>query len=70
VVRGPAAGGVGAADVSRALELPLLTAMRPEPTLDRRLERGVLPGRGRGPLAGAARAVLAELHALAAARPA
>jgi secretion/DNA translocation related CpaE-like protein len=63
VVRGPAPGGIEATDVARALELPLLTAMRPEPRLDRRLERGEVPGRARGPLAGAARAVLAALHA-------
>ena len=63
VVRGPAPGGIAAADVARALGLPLLAAMRPEPRLDRRLERGELPGRPRGPLAGAARAVLAELRA-------
>jgi len=62
VVRGPAPGGIAAAEVARALELPLLAAMRPEPLLDRRLERGELPGRPRGPLAGAARIVLAELR--------
>lgn len=67
VVRGPAPGGIGAADVARALELPLLTSMRPEPGLARRLERGGLPA-PRGPLAGAARVVLAQLRGLAAAR--
>ncbi|NMH98682.1 septum formation initiator [Pseudonocardia sp. K10HN5] len=63
VVRGPAPGGVSAEDVARALGLPLLVGMRPEPGLARALERGVPPGRGRGPLAGAARAVLDELDA-------
>ena len=67
---GPRPGGIAAADVARALGLPLLAAMRPEPRLDRRLERGVLPVRPRGPLAGAARAVLAELRAELAARSA
>jgi hypothetical protein len=51
--------------VSRALGVPLLAAMRPEPGLARALERGAAPGRPRGPLAGAARTVLAELHAIA-----
>jgi secretion/DNA translocation related CpaE-like protein len=65
VVRGPAPGGVDAAEVARALGLPLLAAMRPEPGLARALERGEAPARPRGPLAGAARAVLAELRATA-----
>ena len=60
VVRGPSPGGVDAADVARALGLPLLASMRAEPGLARAIERGELPGRPRGPLAGAARAVLAE----------
>lgn len=61
VVRGPAPGGVDAAEVARALGLPLLATMRPEPGLARALERGEAPGRARGPLAAAARAVLAAL---------
>ena len=68
VVRGPSPGGVEAAEIARALELPLLVAMRPEPGLAKALERGAPPGRPRGPLAGAARAVLVELHALAGSR--
>jgi secretion/DNA translocation related CpaE-like protein len=68
VVRGPAPGGVAADEVARAIGLPLLTAMRPEPGLARALERGVAPGRPRGPLAGAAHAVLGELAASAPAR--
>jgi secretion/DNA translocation related CpaE-like protein len=65
VVRGPAPGGVDAAEVAGALGLPLLAAMRPEPGLARALEQGSAPGRPRGPLAGAARAVLAELRSVA-----
>ncbi|MHA6792193.1 septum site-determining protein Ssd [Pseudonocardia bannensis] len=63
VVRGPAPGGVAAEDIARALGLPLLTGMRPEPGLARALEHGRPPGRGRGPLADAARLVLGELRA-------
>ncbi|MFC5994535.1 septum site-determining protein Ssd [Pseudonocardia hispaniensis] len=63
VVRGPAPGGVSADEVASALGLPLLTTMRPEPGLARALDRGDPPDRARGPLAGAARAVLAELRA-------
>jgi secretion/DNA translocation related CpaE-like protein len=65
VVRGPAPGGVDAEEVARALGLPLLAAMRPEPGLAKALERGHAPARPRGPLAAAARQVLAELHAVA-----
>jgi secretion/DNA translocation related CpaE-like protein len=68
VVRGPAPGGVGAEEVARAVGLPLLAAMRPEPGLARALERGEAPPRPHGPLAGAARAVLAELRAASGAR--
>jgi secretion/DNA translocation related CpaE-like protein len=64
VVRGPSPGGVEAQEIAQALDLPLLAAMRPEPGLARALERGTAPGRPRGPLAGAARSVLAELRAL------
>jgi secretion/DNA translocation related CpaE-like protein len=62
VVRGPSPGGVEAEEIARALDLPLLVTMRPEPGLARALERGAAPGRVRGPLAGAARSVLAELR--------
>jgi hypothetical protein len=61
VVRGPAPGGITPSDVSRALDLPVLTAMRPQPGLASALDRGVVPGRSRGPLATAARQVLAVL---------
>jgi secretion/DNA translocation related CpaE-like protein len=61
VVRGPAPGGITPSDISRALDLPLLTAMRPQPGLAGALDRGAVPGRSRGPLATAARQVLAVL---------
>lgn len=61
VVRGPAPGGITPSDVSRALDLPVLAAMRQQPGLAGALERGVVPGRSRGPLSTAARQVLAVL---------
>jgi len=61
VVRGPAPGGLTPHDVSRALDLPLLAAMRPQPGLAGALDRGAVPGRSRGPLATAARQVLGVL---------
>ncbi len=61
VVRGPAPGGLTPDDVSRALDLPLLAAMRPQPGLAGALDRGAVPGRSRGPLATAARQVLGVL---------
>lgn len=60
VVRGPAPGGLRAAEVAEALGLPLLAAVRAESGLDTRLERGGLT-LARGPLRSAAEAVLAEL---------
>ena len=63
VVRGPAPGGIAPDEVATALGLPLIAAMRPEPGLVRALERGTAPGRPRGPLAGAAGAVLDALRA-------
>jgi hypothetical protein len=69
VVRGPSPGGVDAEEIARALGVPLLAAMRAEPGLARAIERGELPGRPRGPLAGAARSVLAEARLLAGTRP-
>ncbi|MCV7108968.1 septum site-determining protein Ssd, partial [Mycolicibacterium chitae] len=42
VVRGPAPGGLRAADVADVVGLPLLAAMRPEPMIGERLERGGL----------------------------
>jgi secretion/DNA translocation related CpaE-like protein len=64
IVRGPAPGGIEAAEISRALDLPLLVAMRPEPGLARAVESGRAPGHPRGPLAAASRTVLAELARL------
>ncbi|BBZ02407.1 hypothetical protein MCHIJ_18440 [Mycolicibacterium chitae] len=61
VVRGPAPGGLRAADVADVVGLPLLAAMRPEPMIGERLERGGLRLRARSPLATAATAVLQTL---------
>ncbi len=61
VVRGPAPGGITPRDVSRALNLPVLAAMRPQLGLAGALDRGAVPGRARGPLATAARQVLVAL---------
>lgn len=61
VVRGPAPGGLTPADVAHALGLPLLVAMRPQPGLAGALDRGQVPGRGRGPLATAAGEILTAL---------
>ncbi|MFC6088111.1 septum site-determining protein Ssd [Saccharothrix lopnurensis] len=63
VVRGPAPGGLSTAEVADAVELPLLTTMRSEPGLAAALDNGRVPRTGRGPLAKAAREVLAVLHA-------
>ena len=63
VVRGPAPGGLRAAEMATILGLPLLAAMRAESNLDGALERGGLGRslRSRSPLAVAARRVLAVL---------
>lgn len=61
VVRGPAPGGLRAAELARGAGLPLLAAMRPEPNLPERLERSGLRLRRRSPLSDAARKVLAVL---------
>lgn len=63
VIRGPAPGGLIPADVADAVELPVLTAMRPEPDLARILDRGEFRVRTHGPLAKAARATLRALGA-------
>ena len=62
VVRGPAPGGLRAADVADVAAVPLLVAMRPEPMLAARLEQGGLRLRRRSPLAEAARTVLGILE--------
>ena len=69
VVRGPAPGGLRAAEVAGAVAVPLLAAMRPEPMLAARLERGGLRLRQRSPLAQAARSVLGLLERNAEGRP-
>ncbi len=69
VVRGPSPGGIDAEEIARALGVPLLASMGPEPGLARAIERGELPGRPRGPLAGAARSVLAEARRAVGVRP-
>lgn len=61
VVRGPAPGGLRAAEVASMVDLPLLAAMRPEPGLHDALERAGLRLRRRSPLAVAARHVLGVL---------
>jgi secretion/DNA translocation related CpaE-like protein len=63
VVRGPAPGGLTTAQVVAAIDVPLLATMRPEPRLARALDNGHFPETTRGPLARAARKVLAALHA-------
>jgi secretion/DNA translocation related CpaE-like protein len=63
VVRGPAPSDLTAADVARALGLPLAGALRPEPGLARGLEHGDPPASaGRGPLATLCRHILSELE--------
>lgn len=58
LVRGPAPDGLSAQQVADAVGAPLLAAMRPEPNLDRSLERGQFEPRRKGPLAVATRLVL------------
>ncbi len=61
VVRGPAPGGLGPAEVARVAGLPLLAAMRPQPGLAAELENDGLRPRRRSPLMTAARRVLSVL---------
>ncbi len=61
VVRGPAPGGLRAADIAGEVGLPLLGAMRPQPQLAEQLERGGLQLAGRSPLARGADQVLRTL---------
>lgn len=61
VVRGPAPGGLQAADAAEVVGAPLLAAMRAEPAVARDLEQGGLRLRPRSALANAARAVLEVL---------
>jgi secretion/DNA translocation related CpaE-like protein len=62
VVRGPAPGGLRAADVARTIDVPLLAAMRPQPGLATTMEHGGLRIRARSPLAVAAGRVLTVLR--------
>jgi secretion/DNA translocation related CpaE-like protein len=62
VVRGPSPGGLRAREVADVAQLPLLAAMRPEPMLSERRERGGLRLGRRSPLSAAARDVLGVLH--------
>jgi hypothetical protein len=62
VVRGPSPGGLAPREVARAVGLPLLAAMRPQPGVAERLEQGALRLSRRSPLAVAAGRVLAVLH--------
>ncbi len=62
VVRGPGPSGLDAAELSRVLGLPLAGVLRPEPGIDRALERGEVPGsRARGPLRALCTALLEDL---------
>ncbi|MDT7546081.1 MAG: hypothetical protein QOE99_2191 [Actinomycetota bacterium] len=62
VVRGPSPSGLDCDEVSRALGLPLMGYLRPEPGLDLALERGEPPGRRpRTPLAVLCESVLDDL---------
>jgi secretion/DNA translocation related CpaE-like protein len=61
VVRGPSPGGLRAAEIADLTRLPLLAAMRPEPMIAEKLERGGLRLRVRSPLAIAARRVAVVL---------
>ncbi|RVW00280.1 septum site-determining protein Ssd [Rhodococcus xishaensis] len=58
VIRGPAPGGLRSGDLAESLRTPLLASMRPEPKIDRMLERGGLDLGRRSPLSVGARAVL------------
>jgi secretion/DNA translocation related CpaE-like protein len=61
VVRGPSPGGLRPDEIAASVEIPLLTAMRPEPQLDQSIERGEFDPKQKGPLAQAARETLTEL---------
>lgn len=63
IVRGPAPGGLRGAEVADVLDLPLLAAVRAQPGLAHRSERGGMSVSRRGPLREAADAVLGVLSA-------
>jgi len=62
IVRGPSPGGLHAREAAGAAGVPLLAAMRPEPSLAQRLEQGGLRLRTRSPLSLAARRILDTLQ--------
>lgn len=62
VVRGPSPGALTGADIAEALGVKLLLSLGAEPKLDRDLDDGELPGRGRrSPLMAGARRILQDL---------
>lgn len=62
VVRGPSPSGLGADEIARALGLPLVGFLRPEPGLELALERGEPPARrGRSPLSALCAAVIDDV---------
>jgi secretion/DNA translocation related CpaE-like protein len=61
VVRGPAPSRLSGADLAESLGLPLVGYLRPEPDLDRALERGEPPGARGGPLARLSERLLDDL---------
>ncbi|MGC0141435.1 septum site-determining protein Ssd [Pseudactinotalea sp. Z1732] len=62
VVRGPSPGGLTAAEIAQACDVPLAAQMRPERALAAGLERGVAPGdHGNGPLMRTGRALAVAL---------
>lgn len=63
VVRGPAPGGLRAAEVAEIAGVPLLASMRAQPRLAEQLEHGGLRLRRRSAMAGAARRVLEVMRA-------
>lgn len=63
VVRGPAPGGLRGGELAEILDLPLLAAIRADPALPSRLERGGLRAPRRGGLREAADAILALVDA-------
>ncbi|PRY46206.1 septum site-determining protein Ssd [Umezawaea tangerina] len=63
VVRAPGPTGLRGKEIADTIGATLLTSMRPEPRLASALDNGRFPTATRGPLARAATAVLAALHA-------
>lgn len=62
VVRGPSPSGLPVEEIVRALGLPLVGFLKPEPGLDLALDGGEPPaGRGRGPLAALCRSLVDQL---------